>query len=277
MRELLRAVHERARKGLTRIAAHLRADPIVVLLRYPAPVFEICLYNLFVLTRHPATFATRLRVENLKRRRWTVRAAADGAHGGSLSGGAHGHATGDSSTAAEEADDASVPDPDEQPGGLLFERHMTEVERARYDPPPPATTREALMDGHCCHSCWLLAHTDRSDGVLAADCLGSIFGAWVTLAPLAVSTTKEHGSAPCRARAGHTTCFRKASGYKAYKRAGTSTQAGKYKYLGAGHCERGFYAGWKAEEASSLHRCMSACSADPRCVVFAVLPGKSCR
>ena len=70
-------------------------------------------------------------------------------------------------------------------------------------------------------------------------------------------------------------CFRPASGYQAYKRAGTSTQAGRFKYLGEGHCERGFYAGWRAEEAS-LKRCTKACSNDPRCVAFALLPGKSC-
>jgi len=105
---------------------HLRDDPLAVLLMYPAPCFEICVYNLYVSTYHGELLTRRFRVENLKRRRHVP---------------PHRHRGAVPAVDVPVSTTAVSLDADEQPGGLLFERHMSDAERAQYEPPPPATTR----------------------------------------------------------------------------------------------------------------------------------------
>ena len=43
-----------------------------------------------------------------------------------------------------------------------------------------------------------------------------------------------------------------------------------------GYCEDGYYAGWVADEASSLTACMSLCLGEPKCDFVAFSVGRSC-
>eukprot|EP00927_Polykrikos_kofoidii_P008927 TRINITY_DN13722_c0_g1_i1.p1 TRINITY_DN13722_c0_g1~~TRINITY_DN13722_c0_g1_i1.p1 ORF type:complete len:1467 (-),score=200.84 TRINITY_DN13722_c0_g1_i1:78-4355(-) len=49
-----------------------------------------------------------------------------------------------------------------------------------------------------------------------------------------------------------------------------------YRYVGEGYCQKGYFSGWKIEEASSLEKCASICTTELQCQFFSFMGGKTC-
>ena len=188
---------------------HLQADAndsIALILQHPAPVFEAVLYNTFLEARYPKMIRYPKSIDARLNVAWHSPLANDtpaAAHAaqptfspaqpdGQPPNGRLKPTQVNSRQGHRQLPNGQLHVPNGQlpngrlpngqlPNGLLFERCMSEGERASYEPPPPATTLGVLSEGCCCESCWLLAHTDRSKGKLIhRSCLPSTFGSWVS-------------------------------------------------------------------------------------------------
>lgn len=53
------------------------------------------------------------------------------------------------------------------------------------------------------------------------------------------------------------------------------TLPGNFEYVGKGHCDHGYYAGWKKEDAT-LDKCAMKCLKETKCLYFSLKVGKSC-
>ena len=223
-------------------SGHLGIDAI---LKLKVHIFEIVLYNLYMLKTHRRHFARRLAP------RWSVEQRRDMARGLSP--------------------------------GLLFEARLSLTERARYMPtPPPGTTRAAIAAGACCSDCWLLAHLDRSVCKLERSnpCLPNVTGLGASLLMEEDGASQLPPGPPCVKNASlpHS-CFLPAWGWKTYRMERPSTSAkrpsGKgaikgaslasFDYVGAGHCTDGLFCGdWDGYHAT-VHRCEAKCRSEARC------------
>jgi len=76
--------------------------------------------------------------------------------------------------------------------------------------------------------------------------------------------------------AGDCTDLAKDTSYMAFRKVGPISPIIGYDYIGDGFCKSGYYAGWVAQDASSLSTCSSRCSAEPDCKFFSWLEGVTC-